>query len=1034
MLRRLTPLSLVLALLMSMGFFVPAHASTPVTGAEEDLGHAIPGSFLSPESSLGVAEDGRLLAFYVSNGNAEIPMMLQVVDVEAQETIYQQRVPAGVNSWANDYSDVEKKVYFASTDGHFYSWKPGDADITDLGQPAVDGDGIWRLAVAPDGVVYGGTYPSGHLFAYDPATGETRNYGQVNPGETYVRSIAVDEQYAYVGSQPNAKLTRVDRETGEATPMSVPLENHSAVYDLTLAGDFLFARVEGSNTLLVYDRKTLEIVNTVEKITGRVISEVDPTGEFVVFRMNNGVDPHGIYRYYLADHSIEFTGFSPNAFPGSFIWYEFSDQETYTGHTLVLTFYRGRTYGRNFESNKDFYIGEGILEKTPNPIQELAAGPDGKIYVPGFLSPPSMAQFDPATDTYAQLGGAGQVEGLGTFDDLLLMGRYPSGGLTAFDTTQEWKYPGNPPERIPIGYDQDRPQSFARVGDEVAVTSIPKSGRLGGAITMWNPVTYDMRTYVDIVENQAPVSVAEKDGLIYFGTTINGGYGIDPVETDARLGIMDPATGEVLFETIPVPGAMNVTALTFDSEGTLWAIADGSLLTFNTETREVERVEQVFPKTRTMYGTTNTLLFHEDGYIYSTSAGSLWRVDPVTWERVRMAHTGVKYLAQDESGNLYYARVSKLFRWNFGLEATGDLTAPVTTAKVDNQGGEVGTVALTLTATDEGTGVASTEYRVNGGEWTAYEMAIQFDTAGEYIIEYRSTDRNANVEGTKSVEVTVVEAAPAPDAAVTIDAASTKLVGSTTYVWGTISGTDEHSVTVERQDGDSWAKIAEGTARDDGTYVINIADGTNSAGEHVLRVVVGDEVSDEITVTRLARSSSTAAASAKVGQRSHVWGTVHGPAKIQTQVKLASGWVTSQKQVVDGGYVIPLTYGVNSAGSLGWRVVVLHDHGEVEYLPEFTQMRYAAPSVNSAGVAPVGQTASVWGTVPGQAYAEVWTEVQLSDGTWARSQTVTTNARGGYVIELTYGKNVAGTYRWRVAAKYDGIGVVRSVAFTFVRI
>lgn len=760
MFRRFSLSVLALTVLLALGLISPAQASPPATGAEEDLGHAIPGSFLSPESSLGVAEDGTLLAFFVSNGNSEVPIMLQVVDVESQKVVFQQRAPEGVNSWAVAFSEVEKKVYFASTDGDFYSWKPGDTDITDLGEPAGEGEGIWRLRVAPDGVVYGGTYPGGKLFSYDPDTGTVRDYGQVNPGETYLRSLAVDRQYVYAGSQPNAKLSRIDRISGETTAIDVPLEGQNTVYDLTLAGDYLFARVESSNTLLVYDTETLELVNTVEKITGRVVSEVDPTGEFVLFRLNNGVDPIGIYRYYLDDHRLEATGFNPNAFPGSFIWHEFKDQTRFPGHTLVVTFYRGRTYAQNFESRQSLYIGENILEPTPNPIQELGTGPDAKIYVPGFLSPPSMAQFDPATDTFKQLPGAGQVEGIGAFDDLLLMGRYPSGGLTAYDTTQEWKYGVNPPERVEIGHDQDRPQSFVRVGNEVAVTSIPKSGRLGGAITLWDPITYDMRSYVDIIENQAPVSVAEKDGLIYFGTTINGGYGIDPIATDARLAIMDPVTGEVLFDTIPVPGASNVTALTFDAEGTLWAIADGTLLTFNTDTREVERSEQVFPHTRSMYGTTNKLLFHEDGFIYATSAGALWRVDPVSFERIRLAHTGVKYLAEDDAGNLYYARVSKLFRWNFALDAELDLTAPVTTATVENDGGTKDEVSVRLEATDDGTGVASTQYRVDGGQWITYGSPITFAEPGEYVVEYRSTDRNANVEGAREVWITVAAGEP----------------------------------------------------------------------------------------------------------------------------------------------------------------------------------------------------------------------------------------------------------------------------------
>lgn len=138
--------------------------------------------------------------------------------------------------------------------------------------------------MAEDGTVYGGTYPGGLLFSFDRATGTVTNLGQVNEGETYVRSIGVDDRYVYVGSQSNAKLVRLDRTDGSRTEMMVPVTAKNAVYDLTITGGFLFARVEAANTVVVYDLDDLSVVNTVEKVTGRVISGLDPTGSFVLFR------------------------------------------------------------------------------------------------------------------------------------------------------------------------------------------------------------------------------------------------------------------------------------------------------------------------------------------------------------------------------------------------------------------------------------------------------------------------------------------------------------------------------------------------------------------------------------------------------------------------------------------------------------------------------------------------------------------------------------------------------------------------------
>lgn len=778
-------------------------ATAPVEGAEENLGYPIASKVLSPESSQGTDAAGRPLAFWVTNGNAEVPGMFQVTDVLAGEVTFKQRVPAGVNSWANTFSTADGTVYFAMTEGQLYSWTPGDASITDHGTP-FPGEGIWRLAAAPDGTIYGGTYPGGLLFSFDPATGVTTDLGQVNAGETYVRSIAVDDDYVYVGSQPNARLARYDRQTGAVTDVPLPPEfaGQSAVYDLTLAGGFLFARVESVNSLIVFDTTDLSIVNIVPKITGRVISQADPTGRYVYFRLNNGVDPVGVYKYDLQTHTQAATGFNPNAFPGSFAFVEFPDQVAYPGYSLVMTYYNGRVYSWNETTRKGIYLSESIMEGTPNPIQTIGSGPDGKVYVSGFLSPPGLAQLDPATDQYTLLAGGGQVEGFGSFGDDLVLGRYPNGELLRFDSTRPWASGTNPAPPVQIGEEQDRPHELVRVGDRVAVGSVPKSGRHGGAITLWDPVTNERTVHRNVVADQSVVSLVERDGLLLGGTSINGGYGIDPVTPEAKLFGFDPETGDVTFESVPVPGADSVNALTLDGQGAVWGIAQGVLFTADATTGVVTRSEQLFPRSGGMYGTGRGLMFRDDGFLYAVSSGALWRVDPVTWQRVRLASGGVTNLTSDAAGDLYYSRIATLYRWNFELDADVDATAPVTTAVVDPvpaSGWYTHDVAVELAAVDEdgGSGVASTEYSIDGSEWQPYSAPFALTGDGERELRFRSTDGNQNVEQPQTLVVAIDSTAPATEAEL--------LNGRSGRV--TITATDAGSgvaLTEFRVDGGPW--------------------------------------------------------------------------------------------------------------------------------------------------------------------------------------------------------------------------------------
>lgn len=633
----------------------PPHA---VTGTEQDLGDPIAGRVLSQEQSQGVDADGRPQAYWVNAGNDEIPAIFQVTDLRSGEVVFGQRLPSGANSWANTFSTAEGTVYFGMTSGELYRWTPGDSEVTSLGTP-LPGEGIWRLAAAPDGTIYGGTYPGGKLISYDPADGTVTDHGQLIAGETYGRSLVVTDESVWFGTQPNARLARFDRATGAVTqvPLPDPYTAHEVVYDMTLAGDQLFVRVQPSNDLLVLDTATGEFVDIVPGISGRAISPPDPAGEHVYFR----IAAQGIVRYHLESHTWEPIGWAPNAFPGSWAWIDLDDPD-FPGRTLAMTYYYGRIYAWNPTTKATKYLGESGLEGAPSPVQALGAGPDGAIYAGAFLSPPGMARVDPATATTTVLASAGQVEGFGSYDNHLVYGRYPGGHLLDYDLGRPWAYGTNPGPPVTIGDEQDRPQAFVQVGDRMAVGSVPVSGRLGGALTLWDPATGDTTVHHDLIPDQSVVSLATHDGLLYGGTSVYGGYGIDPVATDARLFVVDPATGEVLRQVTPVRGARAVSGLTVDERGRIWGLADGTLFLYDPRAGRILRSAALFGQENTRYGSERGMVLRGRS-AFVVTAGSLWHVDTRTWKARELAGDRVAHLAQDQDGRLYFARGSRLFRW-----------------------------------------------------------------------------------------------------------------------------------------------------------------------------------------------------------------------------------------------------------------------------------------------------------------------------------------------------------------------------------
>jgi cytochrome c len=85
-----------------------------------------------------------------------------------------------------------------------------------------------------------------------------------------------------------------------------------------------------------------------------------------------------------------------------------------------------------------------------------------------------------------------------------------------------------------------------------------------------------------------------------------------------------------------------------------------------------------------------------------------------------------------------------------------DTTAPTTTATVEQS---PGFATVTLTGNDSvaggGSGVAETQYRVDGGGWQVYSGPFGVLGAGSHTVEYYSVDEAGNTEATKSVSFAV---------------------------------------------------------------------------------------------------------------------------------------------------------------------------------------------------------------------------------------------------------------------------------------
>ena len=176
----------------------------------------------------------------------------------------------------------------------------------------------------------------------------------------------------------------------------------------------------------------------------------------------------------------------------------------------------------------------------------------------------------------------------------------------------------------------------------------------------------------------------------------------------------------------------------------------------------------------------------------------------------------VEYRSTDASGHVETAKSATV-----KIDA-GD---PTTSASGADDLWHDADVTVTLSGSDAGSGVAKTEYRIDGGAWvegTLILIAAPADGSndGAHTVEYRSTDDAGNVETAHSVVVKIVTVAPTTSAAGSDDAWHDSDVTLTFSTSGAGVAKTEYRI-----DGGAWV---EGTS----ATVPAPADGSNDGDPH----------------------------------------------------------------------------------------------------------------------------------------------------------------------------------------------------------
>ncbi|MCG5214439.1 PQQ-binding-like beta-propeller repeat protein [Streptosporangium soli] len=470
------------------------------------------------------------------------PPVLAEIDLATRKVVRSVRLPDGPaagaaeGGWATVVSGG--KVYVGTYPvPDLYRFDPATGEVEHLRSFGREGGFIWSLAASPDGTIYAGTYPDGKVWEYVPETGAVRGMGPFVPGERYVRAIGADDDNVYAGLLDKGKLLAIDRADGTARELATGSTGFGAIAD---HGD----RVLGtSGAVLVDIRKDGTDKRTVSLDSGSLDGLVVAADGTVYASAR----PDGaIYRYRTGDDTLTRVGDPPS--PG-----DETRRMVLNGDGTLLGFSgSGGMWTMDLSTGESEFtdlIDAGIPTGAERP-QSLLLDPGKAVYVAGHYA---IEVRDLRSGEKRRIRVSGEPKVMVRRGGKIYAAIYPSGEIIELDRrTDAIRSLGF------LGHGQQRPWDleYDPRTDKLLVASAPLGPKLKGALTLVDPDTGAMDTYLDVIPDQSlmTLSLDEPRGIVYLGGDVLGGGGVPPVGTAASVAAFDLQTRKVLWRTDPVPG------------------------------------------------------------------------------------------------------------------------------------------------------------------------------------------------------------------------------------------------------------------------------------------------------------------------------------------------------------------------------------------------------------------------------------------------------------------------------------------------
>lgn len=545
--------------------------------------------------------------------------------------------------------------------GKVFKHIPGSQLVEDLGKALPSESYVWEVVAGKDGEIFGCTYPGGRVFRFHPDVGFSDiGQGPIVDGQMYVRSLAYspskDKIYAAIGSSV-ANLVELDPRTGakkEILPSKY--KKTGFVYPLVLVPDILgedrlFATVAGRT--LIYNLKSSEVVE----------AEIQGTSSraFINSRTNDGQVYYSQGSSSLRMLDFANTPLTPVPMQGrsaKALAMSLDDK----GMLYILN-ERGELIKTTPHTSKYEAI-ELPIPPQPTQIRITSRGADGKIHTSGFPGG-GNGVYDPKLGTSTSNPGLGQSESILIDGEDMYFNIYPGAHVYKYDSQKTWKTGTNPKRMFTIPA-QDRIFGAVAVPDHNSLFfgTVAKYGVLGGVLAKYDKVRDTLFNYGTVSADRSIITLMYEKGLVYGGTSVYGGIGVSPTQTEGTLFVWDVAEERKILEIVPVKGKKQISNLIMGPDGNIWGVAEDTLFIYSTVSNQVLNTYSLVDYYRGAKWKNIELIIHPNGMVYGcgTNKSAIFSINPTTME-IKKILDDAAWLSMDDEGRFYFSRNDDLWQY-----------------------------------------------------------------------------------------------------------------------------------------------------------------------------------------------------------------------------------------------------------------------------------------------------------------------------------------------------------------------------------